>query len=439
LAGSRYIAVRRPNGIYLLGGLVLLMHYYFLMSSFLHQSHLTDDSVQYLTIAENMSTRGIFSQSFDEPYVEDVQRTPGYPVFLLALGSFVPLVLVVQHLLVLWTGYLIYRLLHRYVRKRVARTGAFIYLFQPYPMIFASMVLSETLFIFLLVAALSFYLRWYDRVKFMDLVYALIFLCLAMYVRPLGYPLLWAAGALALLKLFFRRRWQMIPGLAVVLILPALLIGPWMYRNKKITGRYMVSSMGSMGLLHGRMGGLEAYRQGLPVDEHHFYMTGDSIAGLEIGVPAIREYYGANQTHETEIFNPAVKRLTFRFYLEHPVDAVKFQVKNVGAMLSGIGLGWSRSLTHSRTASWISAALQLFFNLVMFAGLLVSLYWIRRWRPQHWIPAIGIGLVLLASAAGWADGRYRVVIDPLFIVFVADSLERRLRLREFEQELKEEI
>lgn len=439
MAGSRYIAIRRPNAVYLLGGLVLLMHYYFLMSSFLQQSYLTDDSIQYLTIAENMSSKGIFSQSYSEPYVEDVQRTPGYPVFLLALGSFIPLVLVVQHLLVLWTGYLLYRLLHRYVRKRVARTGAFIFLFQPYPMIFASMVLSETLFIFLLVGALSFFLRWYERVKFLDLVLALLLLCLAMYVRPLGYPLLWAAGALALLKLFFRRRWQMIPGLAVVLFLPALLIGPWMYRNKKITGRYMVSSMGSMGMLHGRMGALEAYRKGQPVDEHHFYMAGDSLAALEIGLPAIRTYYGQNQTHETEVYHPAVTGMTFRFFLKHPIDAISFQTKNVGAMLSGVGYGWSKALTHSYTASRISAGLQLIFNLIMFAGLLASIWWIRRWRPLHWITGVGIGLVLLASAAGWADGRYRVVIDPLFVIFVADSLERRLRLKEFEEELKEEI
>lgn len=439
MANSRYSAIKAPNIVYWLGALVLLMHYYFLLSAFLEQSHLTDDSIQYLTLADNLMEHGVFSQSYTAPLAPDVQRTPGYPLFLVLMGRFIPLVLVVQHLLVLWTGYLLYRLLRRYMRERVARTGAWLYLLQPYPMIFASMVLSETLFIFLLVGALSFFLRWYARVRLLDLVLSLGLLGLAAYVRPLAYPLLLAGGLLAVLKLFFRRRWQMIPGLAVLLLLPSLLLGPWLVRNHNLTGRYQLTSMGDMGMVHGRLGGLEAWRQQLPVEEHYFYMAGDSIAAQKIGLPAIREYPSGVRTHETETYDPRLKGITLAYFLSHPLDGLRFTARNLGAMLTGVGYGWARGLTHSETGARISAGLQLGLNVLMYLGLLIALRWLRQWRPVHWIALVTVGLTLLISAAGWADGRYRVVIDPLLIIFVAYVLERRLLYLEYREERAGEV
>ena len=428
MTNFRNTSIRSPNLLYLLGLIVLCMHYYFLVSAFLQQSHLTDDSVQYLTLAENLQDHGIFSQSFSAPYVADVQRTPGYPVFLMLLGGFVPLVLVVQHLLVLATGYLLYRILRRYFSRRSAMTAMWLYLLQPYPMIFASMVLSETLFTFLLLAALSLFLRWYRLYGLLDLALAFAVLCLAAYVRPIGYPLLLAAGLLTSIKLFVHRRWLMVPGLALVLLVPALLIGPWMLRNQALTGQYTFSSMGRMGLLHGRMGGLEAWRQGRSLDEHELYMAGDSLAATEIGLANLREYYSEKQTHETELYHAKVSGLTFRYYFAHPLDAILFQTRNLGAMLSGLGLGWAQKISHSPTLAYLSAGCQGILTLIMYLALILAFFDLRIWRAWHWIPFVTITLTLLISAAAWADGRYRVVIDPLLLFFVAHVIEEyRLR------------
>ena len=101
-----------------LGILVLALHVGLFLAAWRQGSALTDDSIQYLRLADNWVEQGVFSQAYGAPYVPDLQRTPGYPAMLVALGRHVPLVLLLQHMLVLLSALLVWRILKGRVPDR---------------------------------------------------------------------------------------------------------------------------------------------------------------------------------------------------------------------------------------------------------------------------------------------------------------------------------
>lgn len=409
--------MRNNRKRYLFAGIILVMHVVFFAAALKNQSFLTDDSIQYLTIAENMATQGQFSQTYDGQLVADMQRTPGYPIFLMLLFRSPILILLVQHLLVLAAGGLIYLIIKDAHNARLGRIMAVIYLLQPYPKIFASMILSETLFIFLLLLGVFFFVRHWKGNGAWNLTLGLLALSFAAHVRPVALPLLIVGLGLTLVHLMVKRRQALQVGLAC--LIPLVLIGGWMMRNERLSGKWVFSSMGDMGMVHGRVGGLEAMRLGKGTHEHALFMAGDSIAAQEIGLGNIRSYPKIKQTHETESFAPGMKGLTFRFFFQHPIDALKFQFLSGLEMFKGVGFGWAKLLTKSKLIATISASLQFVLNLLVFLGFLMAMFRFRRWQLLERLSFGIILLVLLVSAAAWADGRYRVVIDPFFLVFLS--------------------
>ena len=404
------------------------MHAFFFVAALQNQSFLTDDSIQYLTISENLAEHGQFSQTYDGDLLADMQRTPGYPVFLLLLFRSPVLILIVQHLLVLATGGLVFLIIKKAHNEKLGRIMAVIYLLQPYPKIFASMILSETLFIFLLLLAVLFFIRFWKSETGWNLGWSLLGLSIAAHVRPVALPLLVVGVLVAIISTIVQRRQVLAAGLA--LLIPIVLIGGWMFRNERLSGQWVFSTMGDMGMIHGRVGGLEAMRLGQGRHEHALYMAGDSIAGQKIGLRNIRIYPEAKQTHETESFAPGMTGLTVRYFLRHPLDATLFQMRSVFEMFKGVGYGWAKLVTRSKPIALISAGTQFLINIIVFLGIFGAVFRIRKWRFEEWLNFGIVFIVLLISAAAWADGRYRVVIDPLLLVFLSFVLwnfEKRLQ------------
>lgn len=404
--------------------IVLAMHAYFLWAALAHKTYLTDDSIQYLTIAENLAAQGAYSQSFAAPFTPDVQRTPGYPIFLFLLGRFPALVLLVQHLLVLGAAWFIYKAAERLYRQRIATAGAKIYLLQPYPIIMASYVLSETLFIFLLVFAFWAYVRFWKAEGWRWLILALAVLVVATLVRPVALPLLALATLLALVHVYRLGKQRLWRG-ALAALVPVLLLAPWYVRNHAVSGKWTISTMGNMGMVHGRLGGLETWRSGREMNENEFYMAGDSIAALEMGLLNLRHYPAGKQTHETEQLADGVGRLTIGFFWAHPWDALRFEVRCCWEMLKGVGYGWAKALTHSKTTAGLAAGLQLLCNVMMFLGTFLAVVRWREWSGEQKFTFWAIVVVFMVSAAGWADGRYRMVIDPLLLMMALFILRRQ--------------
>ena len=172
-------------------------------------------------------------------------------------------------------------------------------------------------------------------------------------------------------------------------------------------------------MLHGRLGGLAAWQDGKGADEHGLSMYGDSIAAGKVGLRGLRTYYSNSQTHETELYAEGVGGMTVGYFLAHPVDAVGFELWSLWQMLKGVGYGWALALTQSAAVAIGLAGLQLLLNLGMYIGFVMALVRYGRRIPGWlWVCVVSVVVVLLVSAAAWADGRYRVVIDPLLVCIV---------------------
>ena len=401
-----------------LAGLVILLHIAFYVAALSNKSYLVDDSIQYLTLTENLSQHGIFSQAYEAPLDPDLQRPPGYPVLLLLCGGMPWLVLLIQHLMVLLTGYFLFRLLQQWTGEKWARRGAFFWLLQPYPILMSSYILSEAPFISLLALGLWMYTKWRSCGCWKRLTIALLGFIVAIYMRPIGMIFLLPIGIDMLVHAIRRRKPREV---AIGLLLPLLLIAPWVIRNGQATGQYTFSSMGPMGMLHGRIGGMEAEKQGLPAEEHHWFMAGDSVGVQKTGLRGLKTYYGKGQTHETEFYH-AGTGLAVTHFLNHPLEAIAFQAKTLYKMLRGVGYGWANKTFTSKPAAIASAILQALCNLLLFGGTLLAFLHLKSLPPGGRTLIFAMLLTYLASMAVWADGRYRVPIDLIHLVLATTAL-----------------
>lgn len=403
--------------------IVLGLHAFSFFSALQRQSYLADDSLQYLTLAENLRTKGVFSQSFIPPFVPDLQRTPGYPLFLWKVHQPV-LVLFLQHLMVLGTGFFLYRLLKSWFSEKSARLASWIWLLQPYPILLSSFFLSEIPFMFFFVAGTSLWLEGMHRNKSLLGWTGFLLLAVSAYIRPLTLvilPIWWIYGWVRGIKTQgFPKTAIRLAGMGAIAV--AILL-PWYQRNHTITGKWQFSSMGNLAMLYGRAAGVVATEQGLEPTDDQLFRIGDSLLVADRKWSDVKTYPLGYQAQETEQLNGGVTNITLQQMKAQPVSAIKMGFQSAFSMLRGVGFGWA-SENLGRVAAWPSAAMQLVANILMYAAFLWGLWRIRHWNSAEWVAFLGIVLIFGASMAIWADGRYRVPADVLGMVFVAAGLDR---------------
>ena len=399
--------------------LVLLLHIFFYWSALSSRAYLVDDSIQYLTLSENLVEEGIYSQQYASPYAPDLQRPPGYPILLLLSGGHFWVVLLLQHIMVLAAGYFLFRMLSLLVSEKWARRGGWFWLLQPYPILMASFVLSEAPFICMMALGLWLYFAYRRSHCPWQLLPGLAALAGAAYFRPVGLLLLALLAGEAAWRAVRRCNWR---ALGVAVLLPPLLIGPWVLRNGTATGHYTFSSMGPIGMVHGRAGGLTANLQKSPMEEHYWFMAGDSLAAKAGGLAAIKEYPKKVQIHETEVYRGGLG-LALKTFAAHPLEAVKMQFRALLAMLKGVGHGWALRITQSQAMALGSGIWQGICNLLMFLGTGLALLRLGKMPKGSVLLLAAMALLYLTSMAVWADGRYRVPIDLIHLALATAAFE----------------
>jgi len=390
---------------------VLLLHAGTLIVALWQRSYLWEDSVQYLTLAENLQTHGVYSQDYLPLLTADTQRPPAYALLLIALGRLPWLILLVQHLLVLHTAWLLYGVLRR-SHRGVARLAGWGYALMPYPALFASTLLTESLFIWCIVA--SWHLlasrRW--GLSGLALGLALLTKELAWVLLPLwlGYLLAQRAKAPAYLEL-----------LGAVLVLYA----PWyLYCARQ-------PETGGINLVYGKLGGmLGPYTD----DRALVFRTDSTLVAAGIPLQKIRQYGQQASQPQTRIAETA-RHYAWQYGLTHPLGVVRFHLRSMYQMATGIGYGTALRLLEWPPAAWLLAGLQACLSLLLALGSLGFLYWnLRRW-PRYgpaqpgraaashaWLGLLAALVLLLAHAAAWADGRYRMPADAMAMAAAAAGL-----------------
>src|SRR3989338_3403803 len=149
------------------------------------------DAREYYQIGQNLAEHGQFSQSPSEPYAPDSFRTPVYP-FLIALSlqifnSFYP-ILILQALLAALTVLIVYRLSVRLLPGRWPFVPATLVALDPIGIVYSNLLMTETLFLFLLTLALLIFTKstLESRGDNRDLAWVGILLGLATLTRPIS-------------------------------------------------------------------------------------------------------------------------------------------------------------------------------------------------------------------------------------------------------------
>lgn len=224
------------------------------------------DSQGYLRPAEELLHTGRFANE-GRP---EIMRTPGYPIFLLPgilLGNTVLVTIALQILLSLLTVWLVYLLTWRiFENEAAAAAAALLYALEPLSILYASLILTETLFAALITAFLFCLVDYFQRRQALaTLVLAAVALAASVYVRPVSYylPILVSLVLLPALLVRFKKMKYVLH--AVVFLAVSMgLVAAWQVRNRVETGYGGFSAISDLNLYLYQGASARAKAEGLP-------------------------------------------------------------------------------------------------------------------------------------------------------------------------------
>lgn len=415
--------------------------------------HLSDSGA-YIDLARSIVSGTGFSRDGGlSPFTLFV---PGYPLFLavslflfhrlwpallgqIVLSSFVPLCL--------------FRMSkYFFLSRRLALLSSVIVALEPHLVIFSIVYMSEALYGFLCVVFVFLFARFLKRNSFLDLALSGFFLGISMYVRPVSNYILfiylvviayhgWKSG-ISWRSIVFR--------CIVITAIVAVVIFPWLWRNKQAFGVWAMSSHGSYNLYVYDGASVVVLRDGVSYE----IGKADRLAQLkkEIGIDPSRLYNNLG-------YEKAVYRQSLLFLAQNWVNAAKLTALTV------IGFWTSHNYAYFLTyfyhvfaaPTYMIPPTQLLFQgkiieaavdvarflfspyyLVSFVGRLVwfgigvlacvglRVLW-RENRNRFFVVFLGLLFLyfsLLSFFVGLGiDGRQRYPIEPFIIVVAAVGVQ----------------
>jgi Dolichyl-phosphate-mannose-protein mannosyltransferase len=229
------------------------------------------DTASYVEPARRLIAHGRFSASDGTP---EIVRTPGYPIFLVLALSIDRLNLVtigLQILISCFTVYLVYLTADLlFEAEGIALFAAALYALEPLSILYASIVITETVFTAVVMVAVYYLMRYLRKQSLGDLLASGVGFSVSVYVRPVGYflPMILAAWlpALALITGQRNKRRLMIH-MSAFAIISLGLTSLWQVRNKVETGYSGFSGISSRDLYFYSAASVLASKQHVPFVE----------------------------------------------------------------------------------------------------------------------------------------------------------------------------
>lgn len=202
------------------------------------------DSNGYWNIAYNLKTYGVFSQSIDVPLNPDYYRTPLYPFFILLAESIqvetIPII-ILQIILGVATCYITYKIANQiFENNLISSLAALIIAIDVPNIVMNNLVMTETLFTFLLTISVYYFIRYLKYPGIKSLVLNGILCGLLILCRPISFfiPYLWA---LFIIYKLWPHKIKMIVSLILFSAITLITISPWLIRNKITFNHYFMS------------------------------------------------------------------------------------------------------------------------------------------------------------------------------------------------------
>lgn len=203
------------------------------------------DAEGYIQLAKNLLAGNGFSMAESAPFILDGFRTPMYPVFLagiLFVFKNLYFVSLIQIFLFAVCAVMVYRLGKDVLGSKTALAGSLILILEPTMAYWNTQWITETLFLFLLVLGLYFFVEFYKKGSFLNVFFSALFLGFATLTRPAGQGL-WVIFLVLFLFFIKKFNWKFVLiSLAVFIASFVAVVSPWLIRNKIYFNTYSFSS-----------------------------------------------------------------------------------------------------------------------------------------------------------------------------------------------------
>lgn len=327
-----------------------------------------DDSNSYLPLAENIRLHHVFSVEKVAPLLPDAIRTPAVPVFFMVhravFGSYLP-ALVTQSIIIVLAAYGVYLIGRRLGRERAALVAMVLMLITPFSLLVSIRFLSQPLFVFFLVFATYFWIRYLQDGDRRSLIFALVLIPLLALTRPIA---IFMPVPFIVSYLYMKRSWK-IP-LLIVAVFVAV-ISPWLYRNYHLFGHASLTSQGPVQLYFFDLPAIYArvnhvsYEQGLKA-------VSDQIAYL---IPPGEEVTGHWYGFRNFAYGSVIQHAALVYIAHHPFATIQTRIGEIIMVFLRDGVRyWTDNLGVARSSMWfiLPAVAERGFLLVMFIGFLLG-------------------------------------------------------------------
>jgi len=366
------------------------------------------DSEQYLLLAQGLLHHGRFAWD-SRP---NTFRTPGYPFLIALLGGNVTLLVLAQVMLGALTVLIVLLAGKHAFGRRAALAAAALVAFDIASILYAGLVMAETLLVLLLALGLLLVLKRRHGLAGLALGAAAL-------VKPVALlAFLPFAGLLAV-----RREWR---GLGMLLALYTVLPGLWTVRNYIHYRRLGFTSLTGANMLYTYAGALEAELRNITTDSARVVLASDVQTDL-----------GGDNPLE---LSSRLSRAGVRRIAAHPLRYALIVLRGTGRILAGpksddlmvgiVGDGTATATARTissiatlpapaRTTTWALVGFELTLTGLTLLLAFVALF--RRHGRGLRLALLGIGCYFVVMGSPLTDGRLRIPAVP-FLALAAASV-----------------
>ena len=361
-------------------------------------------------------------------------RGPLYSILLWVIYSFTGIdflaVRIFQALLDSGTCLMVIYLGRLLFNNKSGLISGLIYSIYPFFIYFTGILLSENLFIFLMVATILFGIKFQQKIEIKNLILFSFSLGLLILCRPIAQIYLlpfcmWVIYLMYRLKL--SKSQILLFGLSFLLFSLAS-IAPWSYRNYKVHNKFIFISTGG-----GRMfwygNGPNATLSGtkpfpLEMNKKLLELNGHELNNEDFNFSEAKAYMHKN----SEIFDNVyinyersqyLYQETFKYIFDNPNIFLKNYFKKLIMFWSPVSI--SRT-TNDYNTSYYQLAGGLAYLLILSFFILATLQK-RKDFQKYLLLYIAILFNMLAVSLFSTSIRYRIPIDPFLILFASSALE----------------
>jgi len=321
--------------IYLTIAIVISLGLTLVTIFFFSESIYSMDTNTYIEPAKSLINNLTFNTSVDSNQAMFL-RTPGYPFFISIIYFFTNSdvwIIFIQYIIFLLTSFVIFKIALELVNnKNIAKYAFLISLFDLARIYFVQVLLTETLFTFLITIFILYTIRFLKYFTLRDIITASIILGLATLVRPI--TIYFIPIFILFITLFILRKKENLntsPINAIIyLVLPIVLtVGSWNLRNYYLSGVFDICSIkGANGYFY-KKGAILSKLNGITFLEQKEKMEEE----WGVLVKTNKEFKNMN---EMEI-SKYLEKETISTILEHPFVFLSIQLRGLFTIIIDTG------------------------------------------------------------------------------------------------------